>query len=254
MTLTPAQITDALDRVLLEVRQPARYIGGEWNSIVKDWSHVRCRVALAFPDTYELGMSNLGLAILYDGLNKRPDVLAERVYAPWVDMEAVLRREGLPLFSLETRHPLEAFDVIGFSLPYEQLYTNLLNMLDLAGIPLRSRHRSPTDPLILAGGSAMINPEPMWAFLDACFLGEGEEAIHEIVDCHSPMAGGGTTRRASGNAPPFGPHRRRLHPQLLRGPLSRRRYLGRNHAHARVQRRRPGGGCQAYRHRAYLRL
>ena len=184
MTWTPESITDALARVLLEVRQPARYTGGEWNSIVKDWDHSRSRVALAFPDTYELGMSNLGLAILYDTLNKRSDVVAERVYAPWLDMEQVMRREGLPLFSLETRHPITEFDVLGFSLPYEQLYTNVLSMLDLAGIPPRSADRKPEHPLVLAGGSAMINPEPMATFLDACFLGEGEEAIHEIVDCH----------------------------------------------------------------------
>ncbi len=184
-TWTPAQISDVLERVLLEVRQPGRYTGGEWNSIVKGWDAVQSRVVLAFPDTYELGMSNLGLAILYDTLNRREDVLAERTYVPWVDMEQVMRREGLPLFSLETRHPLRQLDIIGISLPYEQLYTNVLNLLDLAGIPLHSADRSPDHPLILAGGSAMINPEPMWAFLDVCFLGEGEEGIHDIVDCHT---------------------------------------------------------------------
>lgn len=185
MTLwTPERITDALERVLLQVRQPARYTGGEWNATIKPWHSGQSRVALAFPDIYELGMSNLGLAILYDTLNQRPDVLAERVFAPWVDMEQAMRQEGIPLFSIETRHPLADFDVVGFSLPYEQIYTNVLNMLDLAGIPLRSAQRRDTDPLIIAGGSAMANPEPMWAFLDACFLGEGEDAIHEIVDCH----------------------------------------------------------------------
>ncbi|MCO6452128.1 MAG: TIGR03960 family B12-binding radical SAM protein [Caldilineales bacterium] len=185
MISTPEQITEALERVLEQVRQPTRYTGGEWNSIVKNWAGVTSRVALVFPDTYELGMSNLGLAILYDGLNKREDVLAERVYAPWVDMEAEMRAEGIPLFSLETRHAVRDFDVVGISLPYEQLYTNVLNMLDLAGIPLRSNGRTPDDPLIVAGGSAMINPEPMWAYLDACFIGEGEEGIHDIVDCHA---------------------------------------------------------------------
>ncbi|NOX60480.1 MAG: TIGR03960 family B12-binding radical SAM protein [Chloroflexi bacterium] len=182
---TPEQISAILERVLLEVRQPARYIGGEWNSVVKDWGAVRSRVALAFPDIYELGMSNLGLAILYDTLNKREDVLAERVFLPWIDMEQVMRREGLPLFSLETRHPVDEFDILGITLPYEQLYTNVLTLLDLAGLPLRSADRRPEDPLVLAGGSAIVNPEPMWAFIDAMFLGEGEEAIHEIVDCHA---------------------------------------------------------------------
>lgn len=182
---TPERISAVLDRILPQVRQPARYIGGEWNSIVKDWATTRSRVALAFPDIYDLGMSNLGLAILYDIVNKRPDALAERVYVPWVDMEALMRREGMPLFSLESRHPVAEFDILGISLPYEQLYTNVLTLLDLAGIPLRTADRRPEDPLVLAGGSAMINPEPMWPFLDACFLGEGEEAIGEIIACHA---------------------------------------------------------------------
>ncbi len=182
---TPEQITEALGRVLLRVRQPARYIGGEWNSIRKDWAQVRSRVALAFPDIYDLGMSNLGLAILYDTLNKREEVLAERVFLPWIDFEAIMREEGIPLFSLETRHPVAQFDILGITIPYEQLYTNVLNLLDLAGIPLRSEDRLPEHPLVVAGGSGMTNPEPMWPFLDAVFLGEGEEAVHEIVDVHT---------------------------------------------------------------------
>ncbi len=185
MNWTPERISDALSRVLPRVTQPARYIGGEWNSIRKDWDQARSRVALAFPDIYELGMSNLGLAILYDILNRRSDVLAERVYAPWVDMQAEMRRLDLPPFSLESRHALSQFDILAISLPYEQLYTNVLSLLDLAGIPLHSSARRVDHPLILAGGSAMINPEPMWPFLDACFLGEGEEAIIEILDCHA---------------------------------------------------------------------
>ncbi len=178
---SPEAISRALDRVLHRVQKPARYIGGEWNSIVKDWDQTAYKIALAFPDTYELGMSNLGLMILYDIINKQPDMLAERVYAPWVDMEAVMRQEGIPLYSLETRHPLTDFDIIGFSLPYEQLYTNVLNMLDLAGIPIRSADRTPTHPLIIAGGSATYNPEPMHAFIDAFVIGEGEEVILEVV-------------------------------------------------------------------------
>lgn len=185
MMWTPERVTATLEAILPTVRQPARYIGGEWNSIVKNWAGARSRVALAFPDTYELGMSNLGLAILYDAVNKRADALAERVYAPWLDMAQAMRSAGLPLFSLETRHPLGDFDILGFSLPYEQLYTNVLAMLDLAGIPLRSADRRLTDTLVLAGGSAIINPEPMWAFLDACLLGEGEEAMGEIMECHA---------------------------------------------------------------------
>ncbi|MBC8447355.1 MAG: TIGR03960 family B12-binding radical SAM protein, partial [Chloroflexi bacterium] len=178
---TPGEISQALERLLPWVQKPARYTGGEWNSIVKNWDRTPLRVALAFPDIYEIGMSNLGLAILYDILNRQPDVLAERVYAPWTDMEAAMRQEGLPLFSLESRRPLREFDVIGFSLPYEQVYTNALNILDLAGIPLRSAERGRHDPLIIAGGTAAYNPEPVHAFFDAFVIGEGEDAILDVV-------------------------------------------------------------------------
>ncbi len=183
--LSPAEISGFLERVLLRVQSPSRYTGGEWNSIVKDWDATPHRVALAFPDIYDLGMSNLGLAILYDLINKRPDMLAERVYAPWTDMEAELRAAGVPLYGLETRHALSDFDVIGFSLPYEQLYTNVLNTLDLAGLPLRAADRGAEHPLILAGGSGCYNPEPMSAFFDAMVIGEGEEVIFEVVEAYA---------------------------------------------------------------------
>ena len=178
---SPERIAQALDRVLPFVQKPARYTGGEHNSVLKPWDATPCRLALVFPDTYELGMSNLGLAILYDIVNRQPDMLAERAYTPWVDMVAAMRREGIPLYALESKRPLRDFDVLGFSLPYEQVYTNVLTTLDLAGIPLRAAARGPADPLILAGGSACMNPEPMHAFFDAFFIGEGEEAILEIV-------------------------------------------------------------------------
>ncbi len=179
--MRPQEIERELERFLHKVQRPARYVGGEWNSVVKDWERTPIRVALVFPDIYDLGMSNLGMAILYDIVNRQPDMLAERVFAPWVDMEAEMRRRGIPLYSLETKHPLRDFDLIGFSLPYEQLYTNVLNMLDLAGIPLRAADRRDDDPLVIAGGSAVTNPEPMWAFFDAFFIGEGEEAILELA-------------------------------------------------------------------------
>jgi radical SAM family uncharacterized protein len=182
MTLDiPQQIAQALDRVLPYVQKPARYTGGEFNSVVKPWADTRYRLALVFPDIYDLGMSNLGLAILYDTVNRRPDMLAERAFIPWVDMIAAMRRAEIPLYSLESRRPLREFDVVGFSLPYEQLYTNVLTALDLAGIPLRARDRDDDAPLILAGGSAALNPEPMHAFFDAFFIGEGEDAITEIL-------------------------------------------------------------------------
>ncbi len=177
----PEEITRAIERFLHKVQRPARYVGGEWNAIVKNWDEVPIRVALVFPDIYDLGMSNLGVAILYHTVNAQPDMLAERVFAPWVDMEAEMRARGIPLYSLETKHPVRDFDLIGVSLPYEQLYTNVLNMLDLAGIPLRAADRADDDPLVVAGGSAVTNPEPMWAFFDAFFIGEGEEAILELA-------------------------------------------------------------------------
>jgi radical SAM family uncharacterized protein len=171
-----------IEPILRKVTRPARYSGGEWNSIVKDWSRTPLRVALAYPDVYDIGMSNLGLAILYDILNSQPDVLAERVFAPWPDMERELRSAALPIFSLETRHPLAEFNVLGFSLGYELAYTNVLTMLDLAGLPLLSADRAGDMPLVIAGGTAALNPEPLSAFIDAFALGDGEEVVLEIID------------------------------------------------------------------------
>ncbi|HSB00009.1 MAG TPA: B12-binding domain-containing radical SAM protein, partial [Anaerolineales bacterium] len=180
--LTPEQIESKLDRILLKVQKPGRYVGGELNSTVKDWDKVATRVALVFPDVYDIGVSNVGLKILYDQVNQREDALAERAYAPWLDMEALMRQHGIPLYTLESKQPLACFDLIGFSLPYETLYTNALNVLDLAGIPIRSEERNGTHPLIIAGGHSTMNPEPMHAFIDAFVIGEGEEVIHDIID------------------------------------------------------------------------
>ncbi len=180
---TPREIDAVLDRVLLTVEKPGRYTGGEHNQVVNDWEAASIRVALAFPDIYELGMSNLGLATLYDILNRRAGILCERTYCPWSDMEAVMRREGLPLYSLETHHPLHEFDLIGISLPYEQLYSNVLNLLDLGGVPVRAAERDVNHPIVLAGGHATYNPEPMADFIDAFAIGEGEEVIVEVARC-----------------------------------------------------------------------
>jgi len=157
-------------------------VGGELNSVVKDWDMVSTRVALVFPDIYDIGVSNVGLKILYDQVNQREDALAERAYAPWLDMEALMRMHGIPLYSLESKRPLACFDLIGFSLPYETLYTNALNLLDLAGIPVRSEDRDESHPIIIAGGHSTMNPEPMHAFIDAFVVGEGEEVIHDIIN------------------------------------------------------------------------
>ncbi|MFO7740758.1 MAG: B12-binding domain-containing radical SAM protein, partial [Anaerolineae bacterium] len=169
-----------LERILPTVRKPGRYVGGEVNSVVKDWAETPTRVCLAFPDIYDLGMSNLGMMILYRILNDLPGVLAERTYLPWVDMIAAMEEAGVPLYTLESKRPLADFDIVGMTLPYEQVYTNALELLDLAGIPPRSADRDRRHPLIVAGGHATFNPEPMAPFIDAFIIGDGEEAIVEV--------------------------------------------------------------------------
>jgi radical SAM family uncharacterized protein/radical SAM-linked protein len=166
------------------VEKPGRYLGNERGAARKDPSSVRLRFALAFPEVYEIGQSHLGLQILYDILNRRADVYCERVYAPWRDMERELRRRGLPLASLETSTALDAFQVIGFSLQYELTYTNILAMLDLGRIPLMASARAADDPLVIAGGPCAFNPEPIAPFLDAVILGDGEEAVTDVVDAY----------------------------------------------------------------------
>lgn len=186
---------EKLERLLSRVTKPARYVGGEVNSIAKDWKKVRVKIALAYPDVYEVGMSNLGLAILYDLINSQEEFAAERVYAPWPDMEEAMRREGMPLFSLETRHPLKEFDFVGFSLQYELTYTNVLNMLDLAGIPIMSFQRGEEDPLVIAGGPCAFNPEPMAPFIDFFVIGDGEEITLEILKAYAEWREKGGGRR-----------------------------------------------------------
>jgi len=173
-----------LDDILLKVTRPGRYNGGEWNSIVKDWGSTPIKIALSYPDIYEIGMSNIALPILYDLFNHQPDVLAERVFAPWADMEAAMRARGIPLFSLESRRPLKDFDIIGFSLGYELTYTNVLNMLDLAQVPVLAAERNENHPLVIAGGSTVLNPEPMADFIDLFVIGDGEEAVLELLDSY----------------------------------------------------------------------
>ena len=168
--------------ILQSVLKPARYTGGEWNAVHKDWSSVQCKFALALPDVYEVGMSNLGLAILYEILNRRADIAAERVYAPWVDMEEKMRERGIPLFSLESRHPIAEFDFLGFSLQYEMIYSNVLNMLDLAGTPLYAHERGDDMPFVMGGGPCVYNVEPIADFFDFFVIGEGEEVLLEICD------------------------------------------------------------------------
>ncbi len=159
------ELLERLEREVLPlVARPSRYTGGERNVPEKDPANVRLNFLLAFPDAYEIGMSHLGIRLLYDILNRRPDVLAERVFAPWTDMEALMRERGVPLFSIESQRAARDFDVIGFTLQYELHYSNILMMLDLASVPLRAADRGEDDPLIIGGGPSALNPEPVAAF------------------------------------------------------------------------------------------
>jgi len=171
-----------IERLLENIQKPARYIGGEWNSVKKDFDSARVKVALCFPDAYEIGMSHLGLKILYHLLNEAKGVVCERVFMPWFDMQERLRKESALLFSLESKRPLSDFDIIGFSLEHELNYTNVLAMLSLSNIPLRSAERGAEYPLVIAGGICCVNPEPMADFFDAFFIGEAEEGILEIIE------------------------------------------------------------------------
>ena len=173
-----------LERILPRVQKPARYTGGEYNAVMKDKGGVDTRFAFCFPDTYEIGMSNLGFRILYGVLNQMPGVWCERVFTPWPDMEEELRKNGIPLYALESGDPVGDFDIIGFSVGYEMAYTAMLNMLDLSGLPLRAEARPDLTPLVIAGGTAMYNAEPVADFIDLALIGEGEDLLPELVDLY----------------------------------------------------------------------
>lgn len=173
-----------LERILLRVQKPARYTGGEYNEIIKNKAAVDVRFAMCFPDTYEIGMSNLGLRILYGSMNQAEGVWCERAFAPWGDMEEEMRKEHIPLYALESGDSLKEFDFVGFSLGYEMAYTNVLNMLDLAHIPLHSDQRGEDDPIIVAGGTCVYNGEPLADFIDIFSLGEGEDVTLEMIDLY----------------------------------------------------------------------
>jgi radical SAM superfamily enzyme YgiQ (UPF0313 family) len=181
-----------LNRLLSRVEKPARYIGGEWNSIVKKSADVR--FGLLFPDVYEIGMSHLGSRILYHILNDMDGVACERAFAPWTDMEQALREEDAPLFSLETKRPLGNFDILGFSLLYEMCYTNILQMLELSGVPLLACKRGEDDPLVICGGPCACNPEPIAPFMDAVLIGDGEEMTPELVEIYKQAKADGKSK------------------------------------------------------------
>ena len=189
------------EKLLLTVQKPGRYSGGEINSVIKDKEKVDVRFAFCFPDTYEIGMSHLGMKILYSLFNEREDIWCERVFAPWVDFEAVMREKSIPLFALESRDSIKDFDFIGFTLQYELCYTNLLNMLELAGLPLRSADRQSLSPIVVAGGPCCCNPEPIADFVDLFFIGEGEEVDLEVIDLYKEFKKKGGSKRDFLQAP-----------------------------------------------------
>ena len=176
-----ANVFSKIDDSLYQVESPERYIGREWNQIKKDWEETEIRTCLAFPDTYEIGMSHLGLKLLYHRLNQEEDILCERAFAPWTDMEKLLKKKGLHLYSLENKRELLDFDLLGFTLQYELSYTTILNMLKLGGLPLRSAERDNSHPLVIAGGATVFNPEPLAPFIDLFYLGEAERDIVRLV-------------------------------------------------------------------------
>ncbi|MEO7288644.1 MAG: B12-binding domain-containing radical SAM protein, partial [Jatrophihabitantaceae bacterium] len=182
MSTRPENLFARLEPLLTQVSKPIQYVGGELNARTKDWDSVSVHWALMYPDAYEVGLPNQGVQILYEVLNERPDALAERSYAVWPDLEALLREHGLPQFTVDGHHSLAAFDVLGISLSTELGYTNLLAAIDLAGIPLHADRRTAEHPIVLAGGHAAFNPEPIADFIDAAVLGDGEQIVGRITD------------------------------------------------------------------------
>lgn len=172
------------DEILMQVEKPARYIGNEVNAVMKDKAQVDVRFAMCFPDVYEIGMSHLGIQIIYDMLNQFEDVWCERVYSPWVDLDEIMRREHIPLFALESQEPIKDFDFLGITIQYEMCYTNILQILDLSGIPLLSKDRSGKDPIVIGGGPCTYNPEPICDFFDLFYIGEGETRYRELLDLY----------------------------------------------------------------------
>ena len=184
-----------IEKFLLKVQKPGRYTGGELNSIVKDKSKIDIRYAFCFPDTYEIGMSHLGMKILYSLVNAREDAWCERVFAPWVDMEEVMRENNIPLYALESGDAIKDFDILGFTMQYELSYTNVLNMLDLAGLPVRAKDRTSLTPIVIAGGACVCNAEPMAEFFDITLPGDGEEVTNELIDLLKEYKAKGATKQ-----------------------------------------------------------
>ena len=182
------------DEILLKIEKPARYIGNEVNSVMKDKNEVDIRFAMCFPDVYEIGMSHLGIQILYDMFNQREDVWCERVYSPWLDLHKIMKEEQIPLFALESQDPIRDFDFLGITIQYEMCYTNILQILDLSRIPIHSRDRGETDPIVIGGGPCTYNPEPLAEFFDIFYIGEGETVYDELLDAYKEYRAAGKSR------------------------------------------------------------
>ena len=183
------------DEILLQVEKPARYIGNEVNSVMKDKNKVDIRFAFVFPDVYEIGMSHLGIQILYDMFNRRDDIWCERVYSPWMDLDKIMRDQSIPLFALESQDPIKDFDFIGITIQYEMCYTNILQVLDLAQIPLLAKDRTKEHPIVIGGGPCTYNPEPLADFFDLFYIGEGETVYYELMDQYKVWKASGKSRR-----------------------------------------------------------
>ena len=183
------------DEILMSIEKPARYIGGEYNSVMKDKEQVDVRFCMCFPDVYEIGMSHLGIQILYDMFNRREDTWCERVYSPWPDLDKIMREKHIPLFALESQQPIKEFDFLGITLQYEMCYTNILQVLDLSGIPLYTKDRTMEDPFVVCGGPCTYNPEPIADFFDLVYIGEGETSYRELLDKYKEWKKSGKSRR-----------------------------------------------------------
>ena len=183
------------DEVLLSVQKPARYLGNEANAVYKDPGKVDIRFAMCFPEVYEVGMSHLGIQILYDMFNRREDIWCERVYSPWLDLDKIMRERKIPLFALESQDPIRDFDFLGITLQFELCYTNVLQILDLSGIPLRACERDESVPIVIGGGPCSYNPEPIAEFFDMFYIGEGEVVYDQLLDLYKSMKAAGKSRR-----------------------------------------------------------
>ena len=183
------------DEILMKIEKPARYIGGEVNSVYKDKESVDIRFAMCFPDVYEIGMSHLGMKILYDMFNRRDDVWCERVFSPWIDLDKMMKEEKIPLFALESQEPVRDFDFLGITIQYEMCYTNILQILELSGIPFDATDRTWEDPIVIGGGPCVYNPEPLADFFDLFYIGEGETVYDRLFDVYKEIRRRGGSRK-----------------------------------------------------------